>query len=65
MAMRMSAPEPVVPLTVHMDPELEPVMDQAKESRRQRRHASRSENDICQGKGRSYTRGGRSWRCNR
>lgn len=68
MAMKMSAPEPVVPLTVQMPPELEPVMDQAVEPRRHRRHANRSEgtgSDICRGKGRSYTRGGRSWRCNR
>lgn len=66
MAMKMSAPEPVAPLTVQMPPELEPVMDQAVEPRRHRRHASRSEgSDICRGKGRSYTRGGRSWRCNR
>lgn len=29
------------------------------------RHRHRHEHDICRGKGRSYTRGGRSWRCNR
>lgn len=28
---------------------------------RRHRHA----HDICRGKGRTYTRGGRSWRCNR
>src|SRR3954452_8937238 len=43
-------------------PELEPAGEPVVDPKPKRAHRER---DICRGKGRHYTNGGRSWRCNR
>jgi hypothetical protein len=43
-------------------PELEPATEPVIDPKPKRAHRER---DICRGKGRHYTNGGRSWRCNR
>ncbi len=69
---RWSAPPevPVVPLTVTAPPELEPMPVQVATSAREYTETKRKFRrsyayDICRGKGRYYTNGGRSWRCRR
>ena len=59
-----AAPAAAVPQAsvAAVPPELEPAAEPVVDPKPKRAHRER---DICRGKGRHYTNGGRSWRCNR